>query len=181
MLRTSFCRCLVLAVLLATASASAQTVFRREVPAGTAMPTGAAFSIKFPVPFTDVELKAEDAPNPTITVRSVTGMTNDRIRFTASEMPRLAGVQPQPIENFMNSLRQKPGVAELLDVQHGQRGNLQTLSFTLIDTAGGGNFFDVLRGDNAEYILLIQFHPGQRDEAAAMKDAFFNSFTITTQ
>ena len=66
MLRTSFCRCLVLAVLLATASASAQTVFRREVPAGTAMPTGAAFSIKFPVPFTDVELKAEDAPNPTI-------------------------------------------------------------------------------------------------------------------
>jgi hypothetical protein len=66
-------------------------------------------------------------------------------------------------------------------VRQEKSGGRETLAFTLVDVAGGGNFFDVVRTDQAQYTLTIQFHREQRDEAAAMKDAFFNSFKLTGQ
>ena len=160
------------------APAHGQTINRVNVPAGDATPTGASFTIRMPVEYTDVELRADDPPNPAAVVRSVTGVTDDRIRFSASEMPSLEGIQPKPIEDFMNALKAKSAVAELLDVHREQSAATETLAFTLIDIAGGGNYFDVVRTDKAEYVLLIQFHRAQRDKAAAMKDDFFGSFKI---
>jgi hypothetical protein len=158
--------------------AHGQTINRVDVPAGDATPTGASFTIRMPVEYADVELRADDPPNPAAVARSVTGVTGDRIRFTVSETPIPEGVQPKPIEDFMNALKAKSAVAELLDVHREQSGTTETLAFTLIDIAGGGNYFDVVRTDKAQYVLLIQFHREQRDKAAAMKDDFFGSFKI---
>jgi hypothetical protein len=156
----------------------AQTINRVNVPAGGATPAGASFSVRMPVEYSDTELRAEDPPAPTAIVRMVTGVTGDQIRFSASEMPYLPGIQPKPMEDFMTALQEKSG-AELAEVHHAQSGGTDTLSFTLIDGAGGGNYFDVVRANNNQYVLVIQFHRAQRDEAAAMKDAFFGSFKIT--
>jgi len=161
------------------APALAQIVNRVNIPAGDATPTGASFSVRMPVAYSDMELRAEDPQDPAFIVRMVTGTTGDRIRFSASEMAYLPGKEPKPMEEFMHTLADKPVVAELLGVQHGQSGGMATLSFTLIDIGGGGNYFDVIRDDSAQYTLLIQFHAEQRDAAAAMKDAFFGSFRIT--
>jgi hypothetical protein len=164
--------------LCIAASARAQTVNRVNVPAGDATPTGASFSVRMPVEYSDVELRAEDPPTPTAIVRMVTGVTGDQIRFSASEMPYLAGIEPKPVEDFMTAMKEKSG-AELSDVHHDKSGATETLSFTLIDIAGGGNYFDVVRANAIQYVLVIQFHRAQRDEAVAMKDAFFGSFKIT--
>ncbi len=164
--------------LVLGAAARAQTVNLVNVPAGEATPTGAAFSVRMPVAYSDVELRADDPPDAAMIVRMVTGVTGNRIRFSASEIPYLPGQEPKSLDEFMRALAGKPVVAELLDVQHGQSGGLETLAFTLIDIAGGGNYFDVIRDDRAQYTLLIQFHREQRDEAAAMKDAFFGSFRL---
>jgi hypothetical protein len=172
---------LVAAVVIAlciAAPAHAQTVNRVNVPAGDATPTGASFSVRMPVEYSDVELRAEDPPAPTAIVRMVTGVSGDQIRFSASEMPYLAGIEPKPVEDFMNAMKEKSG-AELSDVHHDKPGATETLSFTLIDIAGGGNYFDVVRANAIQYVLVVQFHRAQRDEAAAMKDAFFGSFKIT--
>jgi hypothetical protein len=166
--------------LLMGAPVQAQTINRVDVPAGEATPAGASFSILFPVPYTDVDLRAADLGNPTIVVRMVTGSAGDGIRFSASETPFLPGVEPQPVEDFMNGLKEKSG-ATLSDVNHQNSAGAETLSFTLIDAAGGGNFFDVVRTHNVEYVMLVQFHQAQRDQAAAMKDAFFGSFKTLKQ
>jgi hypothetical protein len=86
---------LVLAVVLG-APAHAQTVHRKDVPAGEATPTGGSFSIRFPVAFTDVEMRADDPPAPPAIVRMLTGLNSDGVRFSATEMPMIAGVKPQP-------------------------------------------------------------------------------------
>jgi len=161
------------------AAAHAQTVNRVNIAAGAATPTGASFVVRMPVAYSDMELSGDEAPDPAMIVRMVTGATDDRIRFSASEIPYLPGKELKPLEEFMHALADKPVVAELLDVQHGQSGGLEALSFTLIDIAGGGNYFDVIRDNRAQYTLLIQFHREQRDEAATMKDAFFGSFRPT--
>ena len=164
-------------VLLMSTPALAQIVHRTNVPAGEATPTEASFSILFPVPYSDVEMQAADPDVPTIVVRMITGATGDGIRLSASETPFLPGVDPQPVENFMNGLKEKSG-ATLSDVNHQNSAGAETLSFTLIDTIAGGNYFDVVRINNVEYVMLIQFHPAQREQAAAMKDAFFCSFKV---
>jgi hypothetical protein len=166
----------VIAVFIA-APAQAQIINRANVPAGDATPTGASFSVRMPVTYVDVELRSEDPPDTAI-VRMVTGVGSGQIRFSASEMPYLAGVAPKSVEDLMNALQAKSG-AVLSDVHHAQAGGMDTLFFTLIDTAGGGNFFDVMRVNNNQYILVVQFHRAQRDEAAAMKDDFFGSFKLT--
>ena len=81
----------------------------------------------------------------------------------------------------MNVLKAKSAVVQLLDVQHRKTAGIESLSFTLIDITGGGNFFDVIRTDKAQYTLLIQFHRDERDKSAAMKDDFFGSFKLIGQ
>jgi hypothetical protein len=167
-------------VLVLSAAAQAQIINRVDVPAGEATPTGASFSILFPVPYSDLEMRAADPDAPTIVVRMVTGITADGVRLSASETPFLPGVAPQPVEDFMNGLKEKSG-ATLSDVNHQHSANAETLAFTLIDAIGGGNYFDVVRAHSVEYVMLIQFHRAQRDKATAMKDAFFGSFKTLQQ
>jgi hypothetical protein len=167
------------AILLSTA-AHAQTVLRSDLPAGEATPTGASFSVHMPVVYSDEELPSNDAANSAI-VRMVTGATGDGVKFSASETASPPGAERQPLDGFMKALKENPFVAALVDVRHQQSGGRETLTFTLIDIAAGGNFFDVVQTDQARYMLTVQFHRAQRDEAAAMKNDFFNSFKLTGQ
>jgi hypothetical protein len=69
------------------APAQAQTVHRRDAPAGVATPTGGTLAIDFPVAYRDAEMRADDPPAPPAVVRLLTGMNSDRVRFSASETP----------------------------------------------------------------------------------------------
>ncbi len=170
----------IAAAMLLGAAAHAQTVLRSNLPAGDATPTGASFSVQMPVAYSDVELQATDPSNPTLVVRMVTGASKDGVKFSASEIRFLPGVERKPLEDFMKGLKANP-FAALVDVRLDRSGGRETLSFLLIDIAAGGNFFDVVRTDQAQYTLTVQFHRAQRDEAAAAKDGFFNSFKLTSR
>jgi hypothetical protein len=158
------------------APAQAQTIYRKDVPPGDATPTGASFSVRFPVPYSDVEMKAEDPPNPAAIVRMVTGLGPDQIRFSATEMPFMTGATPNPMEDFVAGTKSRRD-AEVTDMRRGQDDNLQTLSFTLTDFSGG-SYFRMIRDNRAQYMLVVQFPLAQRDQAIAKKDDFFGSFKI---
>ena len=158
------------------APANAQTVYRKDVPAGVATPTNGTFSIRFPVTFSDVELKAEDPPAPPAIVRMLTGLDIDGVRFSATETPML-GLEPRPMEDFMAAMKQRPGAA-VSDVHRESKNGTEILSFALAD-ASGGYFFHVVRADKTQYMQVVQFPETARAQAAAARDDFFNSFKIT--
>ena len=164
-----------LALVLA-APADAQTVYRKDVPAGVATPTNGTFSIRFPATFSDAELKAEDPPAPPAIVRMLTGLNGDGVRFSATETPML-GLEPRPMEDFMAAMKQRPGAA-VSDVHRESKDGLEILSFALAD-ASGGYFFHVVRANKTQYMQVIQFPESARAQAAAVRDDFFGSFKIT--
>jgi hypothetical protein len=166
---------LVLAVVLG-APAHAQTVHRKDVPAGEATPTGGSFSIHFPVAFTDVEMRADDPPAPPAIVRMLTGLNSDGVRFSATEMPMIMGVKPKPMEEFMEATKKRPGAA-ISDVHRDSTPGGEILSFALTD-GSGGYFFRLLRTNDAQYMQVIQFPETERRQAAAVRDDFFASFKI---
>jgi hypothetical protein len=163
-------------VLVAPAPGHAQTVYRKDVPAGVATPTNGTFSIRFPVTFSDVELKAQDPPAPPAIVRMLTGLNIDNVRFSATETPML-GLEPRPMEDFMEAMKQRPGAA-VSDVHRESKDGTEILSFALAD-ASGGYFFHVVRVDKTQYMQVIQFPETARTQATAVRDDFFNSFKIT--
>lgn len=50
----------------------------------------------------------------------------------------------------------------MFDAHREQPGGRDTLSVTLIDAAGDGSLFDVIRTDQAQYTFLVQCHREQR-------------------
>src|ERR1700719_227184 len=104
----AFVLALDIIILALAAPANAQTVYRKDVPAGVATPTNGTFPIRFPATFSDAELKAEDPPAPPAIVRMLTGLTIDNVRFSATEPPML-GLEPPPMEGFMTAMKQRPG------------------------------------------------------------------------
>jgi hypothetical protein len=172
-----FLAALVFAVVLAaTAPADAQTVYRKDIPAGVATPTNGTFSVRFPITFSDVELKAEDPPAPPAIVRMVTGLDSNGVRLSATETPML-GLEPRPMEDFMAAMKQRPGAA-VSDVHRESKDGTEILSFALAD-ASGGYFFHIVRANKTQYLQVIQFPETARAQAVAMRDDFFNSFKIT--
>jgi hypothetical protein len=170
-----FLAAVVLAVVLAT-SAEAQAVYRKDVPAGEATPTDGTFSIRFPVPFTDAEMKAGDPPAPPVVIHMLTGANSDNVRFSASETAML-GLEPRPMEDFMTATGRRPG-AVVSDPQHDTKDGVETLSFELEDSSGG-YFFRMIRHNNIQYMQVIQFPKTERAQAAAVRDDFFGSFKLT--
>jgi hypothetical protein len=166
---------LVLALVLG-APVHAQTVHRKDVPAGEATPTGGSFSIRFPVAFADVEMRADDPPAPPAIVRMLTGLNSDGVRFSATEMPMIAGVKPQPMEEFMAATKKRPSAA-ISDVHRDSTPGAEILSFALTD-GSGGYFFRLVRTNGAQYMQVIQFPETERRQAAAVRDDFFASFKI---
>jgi hypothetical protein len=170
-----FLAAVVLAVVLAT-SAEAQAVYRKDVPAGEATPTDGTFSIRFPVPFTDAEMKAGDPPAPPVVIHMLTGANSDNVRFSASETAML-GHEPRPMEDFMTATGQRPG-AVVSNPQHDTKDGVEALSFELEDSSGG-YFFRMIRYNNIQYMLVVQFPKTERAQAAAVRDDFFGSFKLT--
>jgi hypothetical protein len=164
-------------VLAAPAPGHAQTVYRKDLPAGVATPTNGTFSIRFPVTFSDVELEATDhPPAPPAIVRMVTGLSSDGVRLQATETPML-GLEPRPMEDFMEAMKRRPGAA-VSDVHRESKDGAEILSFALTD-ASGGYFFHQIRANKTQYMQVIQFPETARTQAVAMRDDFFNSFKIT--
>lgn len=170
---------LVAATLLALAAAApaqAQTtVHRSNAPAGEAAPTGGSFSIRFPVDFSDVEMKVPDPNAPTLVVHMLTGITGEKLRFSATEIPQQG--PPKPLDSFMDEAKRRPG-AVVSDIQRGQKEGVETLSYALTEP-NDGTYFRVIRTKTTGYLLVIQYPRTLFNKAAGLKDEFFNSFKIT--
>jgi hypothetical protein len=171
--------CFLAAIIFAaafTASAHAQPIIHRTaVPAGEAVPTNGSFSIRFPIAFNDIELRAEDPPAPVLVVHLLSGENDEGIRFSATETPLLA--QPLPIDTFLETAKNRPG-AVVSDVTREQNDEISILSFSLSEPKRE-NYFRLIRAKGTQYLLVIQFPEASRSQAAAMKDDFFGSFKMT--
>lgn len=164
----------LLAVVVA-APAQAQTVYRKDAPAGIATPTNGTFSIAFPVPFTDGEMKAQDPQAPPVVVHLLTGTNSDGVMFSASETS-LSG-EPRPMDDFLEATRKRPG-ASVSDIRRENTDGMDILSFDLDDNSGG-YFFRLVRKNNIQYMQVIQFPKTERAQAEAVRNDFFGSFKIT--
>jgi hypothetical protein len=160
------------------AVADAQVINRANVPAGYATPTDGTFSIRFPIPFTDMVEKGDSfGADPGMLVRMVTGITNRGIRLSAAEMPD-PNAQLAPVDSFMDNLKQRLGAGAVLsDISRDRKDNMDMVSFALA-AHGRGFYFRVIRAAGSQYILLVQFPEAQRDTATDMKEAFFGSFSF---
>lgn len=166
---------LALGTLGLAAPAQAQTVYRKDVPAGVATPTGGTFSINFPVAYMDAEMRADDPPAPVVVVHLLTGTNSDRVRFSASEMPMI-GHEAKPMEDFMEATKGRAG-AVVSDARRDSKDGMEILAFSLTDTSGG-YFFRIERANNIQYMQVIQFPETERAQATAVRDDFFGSFKI---
>ncbi len=164
-------------VPVATAQVQSQKINRDNVPAGIATPVGASFSVQFPVTYNDLTVVAgEDKTQ----IRMVTGINPDHIQFSAAQFDVKPAQKLQPLEEFMKGQKEKTG-GEVSEVDHKTDGGLEKLSFTLMDISGGGSFFQVIRTATAQYVLTVQFHPGQYGQAGGLRDGFFYSFKLLGQ
>jgi hypothetical protein len=174
MTASHFAAAVVLSLIMG-AAAQAQTVNRKDVPPGDATPTGGNFSIRFPIPYTDAKLEADDPGHSPAVVYMVTGMNSEMIMLTATET--LAGGQPpKTLSDLVDIMKQRPSgtVAEIKDEN---KDGKETLTFSARDDKRSYYFRYVSAGD-ALYSQVIEFPEYERPEAAAMKDDFFNSFRI---
>jgi hypothetical protein len=159
-----------------TGSAQAQPIMHRTaVAAGEATPTNGSFSIRFPIAFNDIELRAEDPTAPTLVIHLLSGVNGEGLRFSATETPLPA--QPLPMDNFMEAAGKRPG-AVISDVAREQNGETNILTFSLTEPKGG-NYFRMIRAKGIQYMLVIQFPEASRSQATGMKDDFFASFKLT--
>jgi hypothetical protein len=166
--------------LVLTASAHAQIVLHgRESPAGEAHTATGSFSIRFPVPYKDVEyqgaeLKAGGGEKTASALHMLSGVDSDGIKFSATET--MLRLPLPPIDSFLETTKSRPG-AVASDVQHQQKDGLEILSFVLSE-ASQEYFYRMIRSKTADYVLVVQFPAGLRNKAVGMKDDFFESFKI---
>jgi hypothetical protein len=170
--------CLLAVLLLAAALAApaqAQPIMHRTaVGAGEAVPTNGSFSIRFPIAFNDMELRAEDPTAPTLVIHLLSGVDGEGLRMSATETPLLDTALP--IDNFMEAAGRRPGNS-VSDVAREQSDATTMLSFSLSGPKGG-NYFRVIRTKATQYMLVIQFPESLRSRAAGLKDDFFASFRM---
>jgi hypothetical protein len=166
----------VIFALVLAVSADAQVVLHgNENPAGEARPATGSFSIRFPIPYKDVEYQgARDDREAASAVHMLSGVDSDGLKFTATET--LLRQPIPPIDSYLETTKSRPG-AVASDVQHQQKDGLEILSFALSEP-NQDYFFRLIRSKTAGYLLVVQYPTGLRDKAIGMKDDFFGSFKI---
>jgi hypothetical protein len=167
----------VIFALALVISAHAQVVLHgKEGPAGEAHPATGSFSIRFPIPYKDVEYQgARDDREAASAVHMLSGVDSDGLRFSAAET--LLRQPLPPIDSFLEeTTKSRPG-AVASDVQHQQKDGLEILSFALTEP-DQDYFFRLIRSKTAGYVLVVQYPAGLRNKAIGMKDDFFGSFKI---
>jgi len=166
---------IVLTVLSAIAAQAEPILHRSAVAAGEAVPTGGSFSILFPIAFSDVEIRAEDPPAPTLVTHLLMGLNSEGLRVSAMEMsgPEIT----KPIDGLMETAKTRPGTT-VSEISRAKTGDMETLSFALTEPKGG-SFFRQIRAKGTEYTLVIQFPEAIRNKATLLKDGYFGSFKIT--
>ena len=162
-------------VFSAMAAHAEPVVHRSAVPAGEAVATGGSFSIIFPTPFSDIEIRTENPPAPTVVTHLLTGLDPEGLRVSAMEMT--GPEHPGPIDGLMEAAKTRPGTT-VSAVSRAQVGDSETLSFALTEPRGGSHF-RVIRTARAQYVLVIQFPEAIRGKAALAKDGYFGSFKLT--
>ncbi len=170
----------VIFALALVVSAHAQVVLHgKDSPAGEAHPATGSFSIRFPIPYKDVEYqgteqKGGDGKETASAVHMLSGIDPDGLRFSATET--LLRPPLPPIDSFLETTKSRPG-AVASDVQHQQKDGLEILSFALSEP-NQDYFFRLIRSKTAGYVLVVQFPTALRNKAIGMKDDFFGSFKI---
>jgi hypothetical protein len=144
---TGLAAAIILTVLSATATQAEPILDRSAVAAGEAVPTGDSFSIRFPIAFADMEIRAEDPSASTVVTHLLTGINVEGLRVSAMETsgPEMT----KPIDGLMESAKTRPGTT-VSDVSRAQTSDMETLPFALSEPKGGSFF----AADSNPYLLI---------------------------
>jgi hypothetical protein len=158
---------------------AAPIVHRMNVPAGEAAPTDGSFSIRFPIKFTDVELRVEDPKAPTLVTRMLTGKSDEGVLFSATEAFNDPPRAPTAVslDRYLESFKKRP-MAVISNLRREKKEDTEIVSFSFSE-AQGGSFFHMVQNKTTLYMQVIPFPETLRAKAASMKDVFFGSFRIT--
>jgi hypothetical protein len=160
-------------------SAQAQIIVHgNDFPAGEATPTNGSFSIRFPIPYKDVEHKGAetkigDVRKAAMKVHMLTGVDREGLRFSATERPLRQPVPP--IDRFPETSSRRPD-AVASDGRHEQRDIWKFCRF--IRNITRKYFFRAMRSKTTGYVLTVQCPTELRSKVIEMKDDFSNSFKI---
>jgi hypothetical protein len=91
--------------------------------------------------------------------------------------PLAEGLQPEPMESFMDEMKERPG-ATVSDIGHERKAGTEIPSFALTGPEGG-YYFRMGRANSIQYMQVIQFPEAAHGPASEMKEAFFGSFRLT--
>jgi len=142
-----------------------------------AVSTKGSFSIRMPIPFNDFSIRSGDPKAREGAGEEVThvigGKSSEGIKVSAVEIPVPTKGAPS-LDKMLADFSAKPG-NKVADVQRASKGDLDTLSFS-VGGAQTSAYIRYVRTKSATYSLVIEFPNAHRDDVAAIRDEFFDSF-----
>jgi hypothetical protein len=137
-----------------------------------AVSTKGSFSVLLPIPFNDfTTLDAATGE----TSHVVGGKSSEGIKLVAVELP--AGAKPPPdLASIPKSMAATPG-NKVSDVTRSTKGDAEILTLTVAD-ATKTLYMRCIQAKGARYTLTIEFPSAYREQVAAIKDRFFDSFKL---
>jgi len=140
-----------------------------------AVSTKGSFSVLLPIPFNDFTTR-DAATGETSHV--VGGKSSEGIKLVAVELP--PGAKPPPdLASIPKSLAATAG-NKVSDVTRSTKGDADILTLTVAD-ATKTLYMRCIQARGARYTLTIEFPNAYREQVAAIRDRFFDSFKLKTK
>jgi hypothetical protein len=141
-----------------------------------AVSTKGHFSVRVPVAFNDLTIRAEDEKIGEMVVHVIGGRSDDGVRFTVSETPFTPRMTKLNIGELATGFDKKRGT-KVSDVAQDLRDGAERISFS-VTGPGSSAYMQVIKTQTALYNLTVEFPNAKRAKAAEVKDTFFDSFKL---
>ena len=138
-----------------------------------AVSTKGSFSVRMPIPFNDFTIRSSDPKTGEEVTHVIGGKSTEGIKLSVVEIPASAKSAPS-FDKMLADFSAKPG-NKVSDVQRATKGDADTLSFSVGGSQTSAHVRYV-RTKSATYSLIIEFPNTHRDDVAAIREEFFNSF-----
>ena len=138
-----------------------------------AVSTKGSFSVRMPIPFNDFTVRSTDPKTGEEVTHVIGGKSSEGIKFSAVEMPVSAKSAPS-LEKILADFSAKSG-SKVSDVQRAAKDDVDTLSFS-VSGAQTSAHVRYVKTKSATYSLTVEFPNAHRDDVAALREEFFDSF-----
>ena len=138
-----------------------------------AVSTKGSFSVRMPIPFNDFTVRSTDPKTGEEVTHVIGGKSTEGIKFSAVELPASAKSAPS-LEKILADFSAKSG-SKVSDVQRAAKDDVDTLSFS-VSGAQTSAHVRYVKTKSATYSLTVEFPNAHRDDVAALREEFFDSF-----